>query len=67
MCKIRLFCILPKGFVRVRLHIYIARARGGLRVLSNCAGYVKTKGFLMNSATEPALASVYKRSFSSDK
>jgi|GEM_PF-1155252 len=42
---------------------YIVRARDGSRVLYDHAGCVKTKGFLTSRATEPALASVYKRSF----
>lgn len=41
----------------------IQRARGGLRDISDRAQRMKTKGFLMSSTTESALASVYKRSF----
>ena len=44
---------------------YIARARGGLRYLSDRAQHMKTKGFLICSTTKSALASVYKRLFSS--
>ena len=32
----------------------ICRARDGLRGLSDCADYVETKGFLLNSASERA-------------
>ena len=42
---------------------YIVRARDGLRVFLDHAQRMETKGFMMNSATEHALASVYKRSF----
>ena len=45
---------------------YIARARDGLRELSDHAQRMETRGFRMNRATEDALASVYKRSFSGD-
>lgn len=46
--------------------LYIARARDGLRELSDRALRIETKGFLMNSATERALAFIYKRSFISN-
>ena len=43
---------------------YIARARDGLRELSDRAQHMETKGFLVSSTTEHPLAFVYKRSFS---
>jgi hypothetical protein len=42
---------------------YMARARDGLRALSVHAQRMETKAFLMNNATERALARVLKRSF----
>ena len=45
---------------------YIARARDGLRELADRAQRKGTKGFGLNSPTEPALAFAYKRSFNSD-
>ena len=45
---------------------YIARARDGLRELADRAQRMETKGFVLNSPTEPALAFAYKRSFISD-
>ena len=46
--------------------LYIARARNGLRELADRAQRKGTKGFVLNSPTEPALAFAYKRSFSGD-
>jgi hypothetical protein len=63
MCKILEFCFLPKGFVEMRPRSYIARARHGLPELSDRAQPMQTKGFLMSSATEHAIAFAYKRSF----
>ena len=65
MCKIRLFCTLPKGFVGGAPAHLIEHARAMVCESSLIAlGRVETKGFLMSSATEHALAFVYKRSFS---
>jgi hypothetical protein len=64
MCKIRAVCTLPKGFVGgASTQLYIARARDGLRDLSDRGQPQETKGFSMDSTAKSALASVYKRSF----
>ena len=63
MCKIQGFCTLPKDFLGKRPYHCIARARGGLRNLSDRAQRMRTKGLLMSCTTEGALASVFKRSF----
>ena len=57
------FALYPRVLLGCVCTPYIARARDGLRDLSDRAQPQETKGFLLNSTTESALASVYKRSF----
>ncbi len=66
VCKFRSFCTLPKAFPKHRCAANIVRARDGLRELSDHAQTEETKGISLTSATEIALASTYKRSFSGD-